>query len=179
MHPVPNSVLADQPPHCCRGRGTRARWRGRGRARRHEIGCESSSARPRDGARPPSNQAASLADLRQAHDRYRRRRWAVLTVEDRALIAERGWESSIRDVGVAGLRDETKVRAPCTLLLSEARREGKEATPQVKCLHAHYAHFLGDLEEPRNPVGKWVHQHLPPEIRAYVNLREDGPRESR
>ncbi|KAJ1450570.1 hypothetical protein M885DRAFT_571132, partial [Pelagophyceae sp. CCMP2097] len=92
---------------------------------------------------------ATMAALREAHERYKRRRWALLTPEDRDIVFANGWDANLRDVGVAGLRDPTK----------------------VKCLHAHYAHFLGDPEAPRNPIGAWVHEQLPPNVRVHASVQ--------
>ena len=94
-----------------------------------------------------------------AHEGYARRRWSLLSVEDRSIAEDRNWAGMLRDeVGVAGL---------------EWKRHGVE---RVKCLHAHYAHFLGthggssdsdddddedeEEEKERNLVGLWVHELL-------------------
>jgi hypothetical protein len=93
--------------------------------------------------------AAHLADeageaaMRAAHASYAADRWGLLSEAEADLVEERGWSGVLRSVGVAGLRDPTT----------------------VKCLHAHYAHWLGTRE---NPVGAWVHAHLPDDVRAFA-----------
>ena len=69
--------------------------------------------------------------------------WGLLSEAEADLVEARGWSGVLRSVGVAGLRDPTT----------------------VKCLHAHYAHWLGTRE---NPVGAWVHAHLPDDVRAFA-----------
>ena len=72
--------------------------------------------------------------LAQAHADYGATRWAALTPDDREWCLEREeFARVLRDTGVGGLRFPS----------------------QVKCLHAHYAHFLGDPLG-GNPVGKRV-----------------------
>jgi len=79
------------------------------------------------------------AALEKAHESYAAKRWALLSDEDRALVEARGWADKLRDVGVAGIQ-----------------RRGAQS---IKCLHAHYAHYLGDPEG-ANPVGAWIHVRI-------------------
>ncbi|CAM9142907.1 unnamed protein product [Chrysoparadoxa australica] len=75
--------------------------------------------------------------MQAAHKAYAQERWGLLSVEEAALAKERGWGDRLGSAcGVAGLRD----------------------THHIKCLHAHYAHFLSG--EKRNVVGKWVQEAL-------------------
>ena len=81
-----------------------------------------------------------------AHESYAQLRWSLLSDDEATLVEARGWTPNLQDVGVAGLRD----------------------AKTVKCLHAHYAHFLGDRSA-ANPVGVWVHDALPREVRDWAN----------
>ena len=56
--------------------------------------------------------------MKEAHDKYARERWGLLTESDREVVVSRKWTSALRDVGIAGIRDPRK----------------------VKCLHCHFAH---------------------------------------
>ena len=91
-----------------------------------------------------SASAGGVGSLKSAHARYAAERWALLAEDEVAFVEARGWTPRLRDVGVAGIRDAAT----------------------VKCLHAHYAHFLADRE---NPVGAWVHGQLSDEVRALVD----------
>mmetsp|Transcript_8699 Transcript_8699/g.28477 ORF Transcript_8699/g.28477 Transcript_8699/m.28477 type:complete len:190 (+) Transcript_8699:62-631(+) len=89
--------------------------------------------------------------LEECHDRYRRRRYDSLTPDDRTLATR--WHGFL-DTGIAGM---------------------KKNFVDVKCLHAHYAHYLGDDAEPRNPIGEWVHHaKLPDDVRALVTPEPDS-----
>lgn len=90
--------------------------------------------------------ADHFEDLFVVHERYKKRRWNLLSAEDEILVKERNW--TFRG-GVAGLNDHKG----------------------VKCLHAHYACFLVDAYEnvnPVNPIGEWVHDRLPEDIKQLV-----------
>ena len=71
---------------------------------------------------------------------YAEERWGMLLEEDRALARERGWEAAIREVGIAGIDSEVD-------------------PGNIKCLHTHYAHWLG-RGGAGNLVGEWVHERL-------------------
>ena len=75
--------------------------------------------------------------MKQAHESYAKDRWSLLTDADKTYITVKGWDSAIRDVGIAGIKDFTR----------------------VKCLHCHYAHYLSKPEA-NNIIGKWVHEDL-------------------
>uniref|UniRef100_A0A7R9YDZ3 DUF501 domain-containing protein n=1 Tax=Pinguiococcus pyrenoidosus TaxID=172671 RepID=A0A7R9YDZ3_9STRA len=96
------------------------------------------------------------AEQRAAHQHYARVRWEMVSDKDRALCEARGWTERIRDTGVAGMKD----------------------FDNVKCLHAHYAHFLaledgslfsdaGEEVRVRNHVGAWVDLALKDQRRAH------------
>jgi len=74
-----------------------------------------------------------LQIMHDAHDKYSKFRWSLLTPEDILMIESKGWTPKLRDVGIAGI----------------ASFNG------VKCLHCHYAHYLCKPEH-NNIVGKWV-----------------------
>ena len=81
-----------------------------------------------------------VRDLEACHERYRQQRFELMTREDQELATK-----YFGDTGIAGMRKNFI---------------------DVKCLHAHYAHYLGDPDEPRNPIGQWVHDRLPDDIRS-------------
>ena len=70
------------------------------------------------------------------HAAYAAARWALLTPADEELALARRWEKALRYKGIAGLNKFDR----------------------VKCLHAHYAHFLGSGGQ--NLVGQWVAELL-------------------
>jgi len=71
-----------------------------------------------------------LEQMERAHKSYGRRRWELLTPADQSNIVARGWQSALGEGrGVAGIR-LAKERYDC-----------------VKCLHAHAAHYLAQVEE--------------------------------
>lgn len=84
-----------------------------------------------------SMHGCALYCQRHAHMSYAERRWSLLSADDNELVNQRGWAKALQDVGVAGMRKDTWDR--------------------VKCLHAHYAHYLADGS---NVVGAWVHELL-------------------
>ena len=94
----------------------------------------------RDGGVSAAGAAVDSDEMAKAHAAYASDRWALLDEDERTFVLDRGWDS-LRTVGVAGIRDRTT----------------------IKCLHAHYAHFLATGA---NPVGAWVHTQLPADIRA-------------
>lgn len=76
--------------------------------------------------------------LERQHQEYADIRWAMLTEEDKTFVIEKGWQDCLNQaVGVAGMRNPRS----------------------VKCLHAHYSHFLG-TGSGGNIVGKWVQEAL-------------------
>jgi len=99
----------------------------------------------RDFLRADDSRLVALADC---HDRYRRRRHRLLTPEDQHLTQN----MTFLQQGIAGIRN-----------------------PQdVKCLHAHYAQYLADLDEPRNPIGQWLHHRLPRHIQHLALQHQEG-----
>jgi len=74
-------------------------------------------------------------EYQRNHRHYVAERWAALTEEDRALVERRGLVPALRDRGIGGLSDWSK----------------------VKCLHLHYAHHLAR----GNVIGRWVENHFP------------------
>lgn len=83
-------------------------------------------------------QIESDQDLRaryaEDHRRYAEERFSLLSEEDRAQIAERGWLGSLKDRGIAGIAD----------------------FQSVKCLHAHYAHHLAR----GSVIGRWLEERF-------------------
>lgn len=83
------------------------------------------------------NSAEWLEMMRDSNRRYSECRWELLSEEDKVYIEEKGWISSIVDVGIAGIRDYSS----------------------VKCLHCHYSHHLSRPDH-GNIVGMWIHEQL-------------------
>jgi uncharacterized protein len=83
------------------------------------------------------------------HAAYAEARWALLTPADEALALARRWEGALRKKGIAGLNKFDR----------------------VKCLHAHYAHYLGSGG--KNLVGQWVDDLLQQQDEAVAGM---GPK---
>ncbi|KAL7531034.1 hypothetical protein ACHAWF_003604, partial [Thalassiosira exigua] len=79
---------------------------------------------------------AHLRQMARAHESYGRRRWELLTDEDKQKINERGWKDALDESrGVAGI----------------CMKDGR--CDRVKCLHAHAAHYLAQLAERNEGAG--------------------------
>jgi hypothetical protein len=79
----------------------------------------------------------ALAIMKRAHELYAQERWDLVSPEDKEYVEAKGWINRVKTVGIAGIRDFQK----------------------VKCLHCHYAHYLGKPEH-NNIIGKWVEELL-------------------
>lgn len=79
------------------------------------------------------NCEVDLAKMNSAHQMYIDERWSCIKDEDREILRTEGWENLLNEVGIAGIRDRTA----------------------VKCLHAHYAHYLARPSH-MNVIGSWV-----------------------
>ncbi|KAL7481843.1 hypothetical protein ACHAW6_007529 [Cyclotella cf. meneghiniana] len=86
-----------------------------------------------------------LDQMARAHLSYGKQRWELLTPVDREEVLRRGWGNALDcGRGVAGIRPK---------VVRSSRREGEEhdvgeiVWDGVKCLHAHAAHFLAQLQE--------------------------------
>lgn len=77
----------------------------------------------------------AMATFDKQHQSFADERWALLSEPDRKYAEASGFAASLRDSGVSGV----------------AYR------PQVKCLHAHFAHFLATGD---NIVGEWTQKAL-------------------
>ena len=82
-----------------------------------------------------AEEALMVEGLEADHERYAAERWALLTDEDRAYAQAHGYEKTLRETGLCGMVYKRR----------------------VKCLHAHYAHFLATG---RSTVGAWTHAAL-------------------
>ncbi|CAK4068193.1 unnamed protein product [Aphanomyces euteiches] len=78
---------------------------------------------------------AHVETMRRMHADYAAERYAMLTDADRRLVEQKQWTRALQVVGIAGMRNPAS----------------------VKCLHAHYAHYLATRN---NLVGEWVHAIL-------------------
>lgn len=79
----------------------------------------------------------NLDRMVEAHKAYASFRWSMLSEEHIEYLKDKGWESTIKDVGIAGMK----------------------TFDAVKCLHCHYAHYLAKPEH-NNIIGKWVSELL-------------------
>lgn len=78
-----------------------------------------------------------LNQMKRAHKSYGKQRWELLTDGDREEALLRGWGGALGDErGVAGIRPK--------------KGGGDGRWDSVKCLHAHSAHFLAQVEEWRH-----------------------------
>lgn len=94
------------------------------------------------------NSEVDLAKMNNAHQKYIDERWSAIKDEDREILRSEGWENLLNEVGIAGIRDRTG----------------------VKCLHAHYAHYLARPSH-MNVVGSWVAELL--ELIEFRNPQEE------
>lgn len=76
-----------------------------------------------------------LARFESQHKTFAAQRWALLSDTDKQYAEVNKYSACLRDSGVGGVN----------------------YLPQVKCLHAHYAHYLATGN---NLVGKWVEEAL-------------------
>eukprot|EP00956_Cyclotella_meneghiniana_P016756 scaffold26713_cov23-Cyclotella_meneghiniana.AAC.2 len=82
-----------------------------------------------------------LEQMERAHKSYGKSRWELLTDQDRAEVFKRGWGEALgAERGVAGIRPKKSK--------DNIGNEGVKLTwDGVKCLHAHAAHYLAQVEE--------------------------------
>eukprot|EP00956_Cyclotella_meneghiniana_P004251 scaffold5201_cov42-Cyclotella_meneghiniana.AAC.5 len=82
-----------------------------------------------------------LEQMERAHKSYGKSRWELLTDQDRAEVLKRGWGEALGvERGVAGIRPKKSK--------DNIGNEGVKLTwDGVKCLHAHAAHYLAQVEE--------------------------------
>ena len=88
--------------------------------------------------------AVYLEQMERAHKSYGKSRWELLTDEDRTEVLKRGWGEALGvERGVAGIRPKKSK--------DNIGNDGVKLTwDGVKCLHAHAAHYLAQVEEWRN-----------------------------
>lgn len=80
-----------------------------------------------------------LEQMERAHKSYGKARWELLTDDDREEVLKRGWGEALGvGRGVAGIRPKKT---------KHASGDAIETWDGVKCLHAHAAHYLAQLEE--------------------------------
>lgn len=77
----------------------------------------------------------ALATFHKNHVDYCNDRWALLSNGDRIIVEEQTWCAVLRESGIAGIQ----------------QFDG------IKCLHAHYGHYLATKN---NIIGEWVHELL-------------------
>ena len=81
----------------------------------------------------------NLEQMERAHKSYGKARWELLTDEDREEVLKRGWGEALGvERGVAGIRPKK---------INSASGDVIETWDGVKCLHAHAAHYLAQIEE--------------------------------
>ncbi|KAL7442330.1 hypothetical protein ACHAXH_006661 [Discostella pseudostelligera] len=101
-----------------------------------------------------------LQQMERAHLSYGRKRWELLTLDDRDYVLQCGWKSALDDSrGVAGIRVYKDDDGKC----NDKKCEDENGKPEkkekndgqrrskgydcVKCLHAHVAHYLAQISE--------------------------------
>ncbi|MEQ9460609.1 MAG: DUF501 domain-containing protein [Phycisphaeraceae bacterium] len=72
--------------------------------------------------------------LREDHQRYRDRRWSMLTATHRAELQASGRATALRETGVGGITFATR------------------GVTGLKCLHLHLAHHLAELNTTNQPT---------------------------
>ncbi|CAM9907770.1 unnamed protein product [Discosporangium mesarthrocarpum] len=83
---------------------------------------------------------AYIDEMKMAHKEYANERWEMLMAADQKMVLKKGWDGALgQSVGVAGITQPAA----------------------IKCLHAHFAHFLATGN---NLVGKWVQEALDAEL---------------
>jgi len=93
----------------------------------------------------------AIEAMKGAHEAYARERWDLLSESDKVFVTERGWDKSLKHVGVGGMRDFTK----------------------VKCLHTHTAHYLSRPDH-GNILGQWTYELLLTEEYSSRALRQSA-----
>lgn len=84
-----------------------------------------------------------LEQMERAHKSYGQARWELLTEEDKEEVLKRGWGEALdAGRGVAGIRPKRR--------RFENNNKIIEIWDGVKCLHAHAAHYLAQVEEWKN-----------------------------
>lgn len=92
-----------------------------------------------------NNDEENAKMFRQAHDDYAQERWLSLTAQHRESLElyHNGMRAMLQESGVSGTAYH------------------HAAVPNIKCLHAHYAHYRSSNSPTEgNLVGKWVHDLL-------------------
>ncbi len=106
-----------------------------------------------------NNDAEALDDFIKSHKGYANERWHSLVPQHQNYIESKGerMTAMVRSSGIAGTDFEPF--APSTIPGYEPDK------PSIKCLHAHYAHYRSQIENPEcdynlNIVGEWIHAEL-------------------
>lgn len=80
-----------------------------------------------------------LEQMARAHNSYGKARWELLTDIDKEEVLKRGWDNALGvERGVAGIRPKKS---------KDGNGNETEAWDGIKCLHAHAAHYLAQVEE--------------------------------
>lgn len=80
-----------------------------------------------------------LEQMARAHNSYGEARWALLTDIDKEEVLKRGWGDALGvGRGVAGIRPKKS---------KDVDGNDAETWDGIKCLHAHAAHYLAQVEE--------------------------------
>jgi len=105
------------------------------------IACKRVADLERDGAvgeleRAIAEDEELRASLDEDHRRYASARWALLTSDEQQHAIDAGYATTLRDKGIGGIADFTR----------------------IKCLHLHLAHHLA--EEGGTTVGRLIEARL-------------------
>ena len=100
------------------------------------------------------------SQLYEAHRNYAKLRWECLTPDDRERLITNCQSSTSAQRIYSMLKESGIAGTNITVYDSSAT----EKQPSVKCLHAHYAHFLSHDSEDSgvlpNPVGRYIHRKI-------------------
>ncbi len=105
------------------------------------------------------NDADALDNFVKSHKGYASERWHSLLLVHQNYIESKGerMTAMVKSSGIAGTDFEPFAPSPIP---------GHEPDkPSIKCLHAHYAHYRSQIENPEcdysiNVVGEWIHREL-------------------
>eukprot|EP00039_Didymoeca_costata_P016745 m.304956 g.304956 ORF g.304956 m.304956 type:complete len:204 (-) comp16443_c5_seq2:31-642(-) len=87
------------------------------------------------------NDKSAQEELLRNHRTFANERWNLLSEDEQRYCVKQNYDAVLRDYGVGGV----------------------EYPFQVKCLHAHYAHYLAEGRS-GNLIGQWVQDELDKEL---------------
>ena len=89
--------------------------------------------------------------MRKAHQLYALERQKMISEEDNKIIIQKGWEKAFnKDIGISGI-----IKKDIVIKTNDTFIKITSWDINVKCLHAHLAHYLV-FPEHNNIIGKWT-----------------------